>query len=110
MLILVILVPAVAMATLAVVLRRRLAGLSLMTWLGWLLVGAGLPVLAGQLLSLSFSGAVEAEIARCETAGGADCGDPAVLLIFPLVGGLSGALGWIAGAITARLGGGRNEQ
>ena len=71
MLVVVILVPALAMAGLAVVLRRRLARLSLMTWLGWLLVGAGLPVLAGQLLSLSFAGSVEAEIARCESAGGA---------------------------------------
>lgn len=101
---LVILIPALAMAGLALRCRARLAAMALTTWLGWLLIGAGGPVLAGQLASLALTGRAEARIAECQAATGLACETESLILILPLTAGLCGGLGWIAGAVAARLG------
>ena len=99
-----VLLPALIMGALAVRFRARLAGMAPTTWLGWLLIGAGAPVLAGQLASLALAGPVERRIAECGPSAGPGCGDPGLILVLPLTAGLCGGLGWIAGAIAARLG------
>jgi hypothetical protein len=102
---LLILLPALLGAALGVLLRAPLKAASMTVWLGWLLIGAGAPVLAGQLVSLALTGTAESRIEACEAAGGTACAEASLILVWPLVAGLSGALGWIAGAIAARLSG-----
>jgi hypothetical protein len=105
MIALLVLLPAIAGAALGVLWRARLRAASLTVWMGWLLVGAGVPVLAGQLVSLALTGLAESRIEVCEAADGTACADASMILVWPLAAGMSGALGWIAGAITARLSG-----
>jgi hypothetical protein len=105
MIALLILLPAVLGVGLSMLWRARLKAASLTVWMGWLLIGAGVPVLAGQLVSLSLTGLAESRVEACEAAGGTACAEASLILVWPLVAGLSGALGWIAGAIAARLSG-----
>ncbi|MCC5997291.1 MAG: hypothetical protein JJU18_13085 [Oceanicaulis sp.] len=104
--------PAALGAALGIALRARLRSLSWAGWLGWTLVGAGLPVLAGQLAALAFASAIERAVTACEAAGGAPeacAGDPVPVMV-ALTAGLAGGLGWAAGAISARLAGGRGTD
>lgn len=78
---------------LAFTLRARLQALSFLTWVGWLLVGTGVPVLAGQLGFLAL----------------AETGGEAVGAAIPvLTAGLGGGLGWAAAATGLRLTGTRS--
>ncbi|TGY89137.1 hypothetical protein E5163_08410 [Marinicauda algicola] len=92
-----ILLPAAVCAAIALAMRRRLARLSLMGWLGAALIGTGLPLLAGQLTSLALTDWAIAQGESCV----ADCRSATEILALPLVAGLAGGLGWLAGAITA---------
>ncbi len=95
--------PAALGAVLAIVLRARLRTLSFTAWIGWTLVGTGLPVLAGQLAALALASGIETAVEACEAAGGQACtGDP-LPVILALTAGLAGGLGWAAGAISMRL-------
>ncbi|WP_429911813.1 hypothetical protein [Glycocaulis sp.] len=69
-------------------LRGRLNALPWLTWIGWLLVGAGMPVLTGQLGFL-----VLAE----------SSGEAAALAIPLLVTGLGAGIGWAACVAGLRL-------
>lgn len=82
------LVSALVGAGLAYAFRARLQALSFLTWIGWLLVGTGLPVLAGQLGFLALA----------ESAGPA--GDAAIPV---LIAGLGAGLGWAAATTGLRL-------
>lgn len=93
--------PALAGAGIAIVLRRALARLSFIAWLGAALIGTGLPLLIGQLIFLALAGPVQERIDSCEAAGGMDCGEATIIVVGPLVAGLSAGLGWLAGAVTA---------
>lgn len=73
----------------AFALRARLNSLAFLTWIGWLLVGTGLPVLAGQSVFLVL-------------AGGTGEGESA-LPFFALVAGFCAGLGWAAIAAGLRL-------
>ncbi|MBI1265255.1 MAG: hypothetical protein GC187_11035 [Alphaproteobacteria bacterium] len=102
---LVILIPAALGAAAALALRRPLKGLGLTAWIGWTLLGAGLPVLTGQLAALALASAIERAVAACEADGGAAAactGDP-LPVVLALAAGLAGGLGWAAGAISLRL-------
>lgn len=86
--------PAVLFAALALWLRRALRRLSFLVWIGWTLLGAGLPVLTGQLIALSVvSGQADGVV-------GAEAAEQVRLA---LAGGLSGGFGWVAGAVSGRL-------
>lgn len=87
-------VPALLCALAAVLLRRRLRALGGLAWIGWTLLGAGLPVLAGQLTALWV---VEQSGAGALSAQAAD------QVRLALAAGLSGGFGWAAGAVSARL-------
>jgi len=90
--------PAVAFAVLALWLRRSLRALSFLSWIGWTLLGAGLPVLTGQLIALT--------IVSVQPDG--VIGDQAAEQVrLALAGGLSGGFGWAAGALSARFTGPR---
>lgn len=89
--------PAMVCAGLAIALRRRLARLSFMAWLGAALIGTGAPLVIGQLTSLALT---EWAISHAQTCVG-DCRSATEILALPLVAGLSGGLGWLAGAVTA---------
>ena len=93
------LAPAAVFALLAVWLRRPLRALSVMAWIGWTLLGAGLPVLTGQLIALT--------IVSIQPDGVVD---PAASeqVRLALAGGLSGGFGWAAGALSARFTGPRD--
>lgn len=61
-------------------LRARLNALAFLTWIGWLLVGTGIPVLAGQLSFLVLAG---------------EEGEPGnAMAVFILVAGFCAGLGW----------------
>lgn len=90
--IIIIILAALAGALAAFFLRRTLARLSFLTWIGWLLVGTGLPVLAGQLGFLALA----------ESPG-----EGAALAIPVLVAGLGAGIGWAACVAGLRLTGGR---
>lgn len=81
-------ISALAGAGAAYLVRARLQALSFLTWIGWLLVGTGLPVLAGQLGFLALA----------ESAGPA--GDAAIPV---LIAGLGAGLGWAAATTGLRL-------
>jgi len=91
--------PALVCALAAIALRARLARLAFLPWLGAALIGTGLPLIIGQLTSLALT---DWAIAR-EQSCIADCRSATQILALPLVAGLSGGLGWLAGAITALL-------
>ena len=95
--------PALIGAGAAIAIRARLARLRMVTWMGAALIGTGVPLLAGQLTSLALSGEAEARMTACEAAGRTDCSQATLIMILPLVAGLSGGLGWLAGAVTALL-------
>ncbi|KPP81140.1 MAG: hypothetical protein HLUCCA04_09120 [Oceanicaulis sp. HLUCCA04] len=71
---------AVIGAAASFLLRSQLGRLSLLTWIGWLLVGTGMPVLIGQLGFLALAS---------DTSGGPDPAAP-----FILVTGFCAGLGW----------------
>lgn len=97
-----ILVPVLLAALAGFALRRRLRALSLAGWLGWTVIGAGLPVLAGQVGALVLAGRVEAQLAACRAAG-APCPEAGLPVALLLSAGLSAGLAWAATAIAARL-------
>lgn len=97
MIALAITLPALICAVIALVMRPRLARLSLITWLGAALIGTGAPLLLGQLTSLALTGWAIAYEARCT----GECLGATQILGLPLIAGLSGGLGWLAGAVTA---------
>lgn len=98
MIVLAALAPALVFALLALWLRTPLRGLSFLTWIGWTLLGAGLPVLMGQLIALAIVSG------QPDGAVGAAAAEQVRLA---LAGGLSGGFGWAAGAVSARLAGPR---
>ena len=91
--------PAVIFALLAVWMRKPLRALSFIVWIGWTLLGAGLPVLTGQLIALT--------IVSIQPDGvvGPQASEQVRLA---LAGGLSGGFGWAAGALSARFTGPRD--
>lgn len=99
---LVITLPALTGALAAVALRKRLAALGLMTWLGWMMIGAGAPVLLGQLLALALTETAASMADGCELSGPDACRNAGLVLVLPLAAGLCAGLGWAAGAISAR--------
>ncbi|KAA5803865.1 hypothetical protein F1654_08690 [Alkalicaulis satelles] len=104
--------PAAACAGLALWLRAWLRALTFAGWMGWTLVGAGLPVLAGQLTALALAAMLETAAEACIAAGGTPqscAGDPAGVIL-ALSAGLAGGLGWAAGAISARLAPGARRE
>lgn len=70
-------------------MRARLNRLAFLTWTGWLLVGTGLPVLAGQLLFLALAGEAT--------------GQQGEMAVYGLVAGFGGGLGWAAVTTGLRL-------
>lgn len=101
--VLAILAPAALGAGAALWLRARLRALSFTAWIGWTLVGTGLPVLAGQLGALALASGIERAVEACEAAGGQACTGDTLPVILALTAGLAGGLGWAAGAISMRL-------
>ncbi|MCH8488789.1 MAG: hypothetical protein LAT81_02515 [Oceanicaulis sp.] len=101
--VLAILIPTSLGVAAALWLRARLKTLSFTAWIGWTLVGTGLPVLAGQLAALVLAARIEDAVAACEAAGGEACAGDPLPVILALTAGLAGGLGWAAGAISARL-------
>lgn len=95
--------PAALCAVLAIALRARLKALSFTAWIGWTLVGTGMPVLAGQLGALALASGIERAVEACEAAGGEACTGDTLPVILALTAGLAGGLGWAAGAISTRL-------
>jgi|GEM_PF-1918469 len=107
--VLAIVIPAALGVGAALWLRARLKALSFSAWIGWTLLGAGLPVLAGQLAALVLASSIERALEACEAADGAGActGDP-LPVILALTAGLAGGLGWAAGAVSTRLTGARD--
>ncbi len=97
-----ILAPALAGLAAALVLRRRLRAMVMTTWLGWTVIGAGLPVLAGQLAALALAGGAEARLEACRAAG-APCPEAGFAVALVLSAGLAAGVGWAGGAVAARL-------
>ena len=85
-----VLAPALLCALAALVMRARLRTLSWISWLGWALIGAGVPVLIGQCAGYAIA---------------VNGGEPHIVALV-LAAGLSGGLGWAAGALSARFTGG----
>ena len=102
MLALVIALPALFGALMAFALRRKLAGLGFMTWLGWMMIGAGAPVLLGQLLALALTETAASMADGCELNGPEACRNAGLVLVLPLAAGLCAGLGWVAGALSVR--------
>jgi sugar phosphate permease len=86
--------PAILCAAFAVWMRSPLRRLSFIVWIGWTLLGAGLPVLAGQLYALAVMSAQPDGLVGAQAAEQVRLG---------LAAGLSGGFGWVAGAVSARL-------
>jgi len=105
--VLAILVPAALGVGAALWLRARLKALSFTAWIGWTLVGTGLPVLAGQLAALALAANIESALEACDAAGGEACVSDPLPVILALTAGLAGGLGWAAGAVSTRLAPGR---
>ncbi|EAP89409.1 MAG: hypothetical protein CMH91_14615 [Oceanicaulis sp.] len=102
MMALVIALPALAGALAAFALRRRLAALGFMTWLGWMMIGAGAPVLLGQVIALGLTDTAAAMAEGCEFAGPDACRTAGLYFVLPLAAGLCAGLGWAAGALSVR--------
>ena len=83
-----ILVTALAFVFGAYLVRDRLRKLDFLTWIGWVLVGAGVPVLLGQVVSLLLLSQENPEAARF--AG------------IALAVGLGGGLAWISACLSIR--------
>jgi hypothetical protein len=96
----VILLPAVLGAAAALLLRRPLRGLGWLAWLGWMLLGAGTPVLLGQLGAL-----IVVDQAGDGTVSAIDAGRVQTAL----AAGLAGGLGWAAGALSVRFTGSKPD-
>ncbi|MGX6649051.1 hypothetical protein ACWCOP_14035 [Maricaulaceae bacterium MS644] len=92
--VLAILLPAIAGAVAALSLRARLRALGWLSWLGWTLLGAGAPVLAGQVAAL---------VVVEQAADGVVSSQAAAIVQLLLAAGLAGGLGWAAGALSMRL-------
>lgn len=103
LMILIILVPTLLGVLTAFMLRRRLASYALMPWLGWLMIGAGVPVLLGQVIALALTETAAQAAQGCETGDTATCQRAGLYFILPLTAGLCAGLGWIAGALSTRL-------
>ncbi|XBQ17479.1 MAG: hypothetical protein ABL308_06250 [Oceanicaulis sp.] len=91
-----VILPALAGALIALQLRERLRALGFLSFMGWALLGAGVPVLAGQLLALGIVGGADAAVGEARAGW----------VQIALAAGLSGGLGWAAGALSARFTGG----
>lgn len=91
--ILAILLPAIAGAVAALMMRARLRALGWLSWLGWTLLGAGAPVLTGQVAAL---------VVVEQAAGAVVSSRAADLVQLLLAAGLAGGLGWAAGALSMR--------
>lgn len=102
MMALVIGLPALLGALAAFALRRRLASLGFMTWLGWMMIGAGAPVLLGQLAALAMTDLAASAADNCQQAGPEACARAGYYLVLPLAAGLCAGLGWAAGALSVR--------
>ena len=102
MMALVIAVPALAGALAAFALRRKLASLGFITWLGWVMIGAGAPVLLGQLMALALTETAASLAEGCELNGPDACRNAGLFLVLPLAAGLCAGLGWAAGALSVR--------
>jgi len=100
---LMIAIPALLGVAAGFVWRQRLADMGLTSWLGWVLIGAGLPVLLGQLVALGLTEMAAAAAERCEAGVAEACQTTGLFFILPLTAGLCGGLGWAASAISARL-------
>ncbi|MFP4520014.1 MAG: hypothetical protein ACLFQ5_11205 [Oceanicaulis sp.] len=92
-----ILFPALLGVAAAFAVRGALRRLGWLAWLGWTLLGAGAPVLLGQLAALFVVDQAEGGVV---SAGGA------ALVQTALAAGLAGGLGWAAGALSMRFTGG----
>lgn len=103
LMILIILVPTLMGIGAAFMLRRRLAHFALMPWLGWLMIGAGVPVLLGQVIALAFTETAAQAAQGCETGDAVACQAAGLYFILPLTAGLCAGLGWIAGTLSTRL-------
>ncbi|MGJ3231714.1 MAG: hypothetical protein ACFE0P_07945 [Oceanicaulis sp.] len=88
-----ILAPAVLGAAAAFALRARLRALGWLAWLGWTLLGAGAPVLTGQVAALLVVEAAPDGVISEDAAGWVQTA---------LAAGLAGGLGWAAGALSVR--------
>jgi uncharacterized membrane protein YfcA len=102
MLALIVAVPALIGALAAFALRSRLRQLGLLAWMGWLMIGAGAPVLLGQLVALGLTDVAASLAEGCQQASPDACRRAGLYLVLPLAAGLCGGLGWIAGALTTR--------
>lgn len=102
--VLAIAIPAALGVGAALWLRARLKALSFTAWIGWTLLGTGLPVLAGQLGALVLASGIERALEACEAGNLTEAcsGDP-LPVVLALTAGLAGGLGWAAGAISTRL-------
>lgn len=98
---LVILGPAVLGAVIAFWLRRPLRELGWLAWLGWMLLGAGAPVLLGQLGAL---------VVVDQAGYGPIQPSAAAQIQTTLAAGLAGGLGWAAGALSARFTGRKTDD
>lgn len=103
MIVLTILGPTLLGSLAAYVLRRRLAAYALMPWLGWLMIGAGVPVLLGQVAALALTETAAQAAQSCEFGDASACQAAGLYFILPLTAGLCAGLGWIAGALSTRL-------
>ena len=102
MMALVIALPALAGALAAFALRRKLMSLGFITWLGWMMIGAGAPVLLGQLVALALTEPAAAMAEGCEFEGPEACRTAGLFFVLPLAAGLCAGLGWAAGALSVR--------
>jgi len=103
MIALIIVLPTALGAGAAFFIRRRLIRFALIPWLGWLMIGAGVPVLLGQVAALAFTETAAQAAQACETGNSVRCQSAGLYFILPLTAGLCAGLGWIAGAISTRL-------
>ncbi len=88
-----ILMPALICAGTAFLLRAPLRAASWITWMGYTLIGTGVPVLGGQ------------GVALVVIQGGDPQSAPFILAV-----GLAGGLGWAAGAVSMRITGPKSED
>ena len=93
--------PALAGAGAAFAVRARLRALGWLSWLGWTLLGAGAPVLTGQLLALAVVEQATDGVVSEAAAG---------VVQLALAAGLAGGLGWAAGALSLRLTGPKRDD